>query len=1572
MYNLFEVVRLLSVGKEQGLKQKQQVCVTKYAWKEEGEISLLALVCSNDSILLRYSLSGKPPHIKQLSWLPERVIVSMCFDPTVTWLLILTSKPELFIIPAFSLMEPKAMVNQIWKTDDATRIVMDKLKGDVTVIKWWHTLDDQQIAVIGSKSGELVFLDLIHRKVVTSTKVDMAICKLELVQDDQQMTTYLLITAVHGHQWNLFLESQTEMVTQLSHDQASGQLASEHLDIQGRPVKNILVTSEENKEMLVPARYQQFQRSVSLTAQYAKSRHFVTAHCDKSSTLQVYDSDLEHSPLFVYKLPVGVYNVILTDRLIFCTSRLSGKKLLVLSNQRAEISLANHQDFNKEAIVQQFDLPSEETILGVEKKNFPFYWHEKKDDYLFGCQRQECSSKDLTGSITDNVKSIPVKTHTVLDGCVFVTSHGVYECRPRVSPEHLFLDLAVGKFDPAYAESLGVSIGLDLTSLFELGADYLLRAGEVSRSIRLYHLSKCSHVKRVSNLAHHGHVQEVLSLLRQVLGNPQVELVTVERKQLADMALHCFVYQLGCDSGNTAGLRDSFRSFLLGNFSFDENTALNLLAEYGLIELLLEFATARGLVMETLDLLISQSQFNIPKSQLADLACRGFSAHLLKAGKGLLLQCLPADDLVSLLVCQPRMAIENVHLIESQLTQLSEDSLLALADIFDPSKPVMKSFLTRSHNSRNRTTSISSINSLTSYTSDADFCLMPTEVMMSKLVAFFVHVILLLNRQRDVGSDKLNVTDMLSDLDTELAKHRARKKSMDETKRKLALQPSLIGCQSSHAALIRDGDLYTWGNSRHGRLGHGDLVAEKSVCLPCRVETLHMLQIQVRSVACGRNHTVVITNQGVYGWGCSRYGQVGVGTTHSYSRPMLIETLASETCVSVDCGQYHTLVLTADSQLYSWGWGVHGQLGHSDPEDRLVPTLIKTLSGKNIVRIAAGYCHSLALTEQGDLYVFGCGYFGQLGLGNNLKQSTPVRLHTVDEPITAIGAKYFTSIVVTAGNHVYTWGCHPCGLRYSAQIVRRSRQHGQPLRDPIDSFLAPTLVDTIYVNGNITQVASGSLHCILLTTEGEVYTWGHNMDGQLGTGTKQEEKQPKMLTKINDRHIVMVKSGGEFNVAMDTNNQILVWGKNDMGQLGMQLPENSESSRQKLHSHRRHRIDPAQEALTPVVLRGIPVNDPNMQSLWQQASSESGDLELWLSEDSKDDCQLNMLPSLETVGNTKYCRKVIAVVTKVLSHLCSGTEILRLCVDHSDWLTAADINILLENNAQALCYHLHALSERRPSMQTEMFRHMTIQVVQHHIRLCVKKTETEREQTEELKTMVLEMLRHWDLCELPLTDLETVFTNNLQSLAYPIGLVLFRDRARSTKNVSQEDSETSTQLYVERFSTSFCLKVLHLVLSHFSKDDSKLTKEWNSWQLSSAPPSQDSGSRSRVEVQCREKLVPYDQVWRDIVRNLEKIADAQRCILLTRSEMDHLEEQAEQIKEEDTCDKSLAVLFTCGHHFTQQTFKNEVLVSLENELTDSPNKLPFTASLLKQYYSREGLLPLACPKCVLQAVATLS
>ena len=88
------------------------------------------------------------------------------------------------------------------------------------------------------------------------------------------------------------------------------------------------------------------------------------------------------------------------------------------------------------------------------------------------------------------------------------------------------------------------------------------------------------------------------------------------------------------------------------------------------------------------------------------------------------------------------------------------------------------------------------------------------------------------------------------------------------------------------------------------------------------------------------------------------------------------------------------------------------------------------------------------------------------------------------------------------------------------------------------------------------------------------------------------------------------------------------------------------------------------------------------------------------------------------------------------------------------------------------------------------------------------------------------------------------------------------------------------------------MKVLNSVLSHLNIDD-RVSKDW-SYLLSA---DLNNGHVSRVEVQSKDQLVPYDQVWRDIVQNLEKNTDSRRCITLSHNEMDHLEGSARQARQ---------------------------------------------------------------------------
>ncbi len=92
-----------------------------------------------------------------------------------------------------------------------------------------------------------------------------------------------------------------------------------------------------------------------------------------------------------------------------------------------------------------------------------------------------------------------------------------------------------------------------------------------------------------------------------------------------------------------------------------------------------------------------------------------------------------------------------------------------------------------------------------------------------------------------------------------------------------------------------------------------------------------------------------------------------------------------------------------------------------------------------VTQIEAGYAHTLLLTSSGEVWVFGCGLFGQIGNGENKKVTKPVRVDGLPNPVRLISAGFFHNIVVDEEEKVYTWGCNPQVLRLEAQTKKRER-----------------------------------------------------------------------------------------------------------------------------------------------------------------------------------------------------------------------------------------------------------------------------------------------------------------------------------------------------------------------------------------------------------------------------------------------------------------------------------------------------------------------------------------------------
>jgi RCC1 and BTB domain-containing protein len=201
------------------------------------------------------------------------------------------------------------------------------------------------------------------------------------------------------------------------------------------------------------------------------------------------------------------------------------------------------------------------------------------------------------------------------------------------------------------------------------------------------------------------------------------------------------------------------------------------------------------------------------------------------------------------------------------------------------------------------------------------------------------------------------------------------------------LNIALIACGSRHTAVATaTGKLYSWGDKENGVAGHGD--SEGHQYTPKLLEKLSDETI-VQLSACGF-HTGCITKDGeVYTWGEGKFGRLGHGNERNCHSPKLVENLIGKKPKQIACGGFHSAVITEDGKMYTFGGGEHGQLGQGEKVNQEIPTLVKALDGIFISQITCGWSHSVALTSRGHVYTFGNGDHGKLGHGSGKKVATP-------------------------------------------------------------------------------------------------------------------------------------------------------------------------------------------------------------------------------------------------------------------------------------------------------------------------------------------------------------------------------------------------------------------------------------------------------------------------------------------------------------------------------------------------------------------------------------------------------
>jgi len=201
-------------------------------------------------------------------------------------------------------------------------------------------------------------------------------------------------------------------------------------------------------------------------------------------------------------------------------------------------------------------------------------------------------------------------------------------------------------------------------------------------------------------------------------------------------------------------------------------------------------------------------------------------------------------------------------------------------------------------------------------------------------------------------------------------------------------------------AVTEGGTLYSWGSGTNGRLGHGDTVMQLR---PREVEAL--ASVDVVHASAGSGHSVAVSACGaLYSWGQGYSGRLGHGNQETKPQPALVESLSRQKITSAVAGSEFTICITARGAAYAFGnddytgtvWWGRGWEGGS--ARALLPARIKALDEARVDQAAAGNAHALLRTDRSEIFTFGSGEHGQLGHGDLKESLLPRKVEAVELP----------------------------------------------------------------------------------------------------------------------------------------------------------------------------------------------------------------------------------------------------------------------------------------------------------------------------------------------------------------------------------------------------------------------------------------------------------------------------------------------------------------------------------------------------------------------------------------------
>ncbi len=367
---------------------------------------------------------------------------------------------------------------------------------------------------------------------------------------------------------------------------------------------------------------------------------------------------------------------------------------------------------------------------------------------------------------------------------------------------------------------------------------------------------------------------------------------------------------------------------------------------------------------------------------------------------------------------------------------------------------------------------------------------------------------------------------------------------------------------------------YCWGNNNYGILGDG---TNSSTNVPVPVNTTSgdsdLYGRTIKSVAVGQSHSCAIADDSiVYCWGYNGEGQLGRTTASQYNNlPKAVSMvngtsdLYGKKVRQISAAFNNTCVIADDSQVYCWGYNNLGQVGNNDePNDAYAPKAVYTtgtpMSGKKIVSISTGDFVTCAISADNLIFCWGTNGAGQLGIGSwGGTSDIPVAVNMAGVlagktiKAVSVGEMHVCALaadrVGALGTQVYCWGNNTDG------------QLGDGSDTSSNVPVAVLTAGTPLAGKDIVSISAGEASTCAVASDSQVYCWGLNTSGELGTGVANSGSWTALAVSttgvLDNKFVMSIEGNLRTRCVVASDSQAYCWGYNNLGQTGGTAGSNS-------------------------------------------------------------------------------------------------------------------------------------------------------------------------------------------------------------------------------------------------------------------------------------------------------------------------------------------------------------------------------------------------------------------------------